>query len=1356
MGSGIFVNYRVGDLENEAALLADALRVRFGRERVFHASGSLAVGADFRTGLLDGVRRCSVLLALIGPEWSDAADRTGRRRLDDPGDWVRREIAEALDTGLVVVPLLVGDRDRVPVPGPDRLPPDIADLSVRHYLRMHYQSVDVGRVVAAVLAADPMLGVADLLVEPVRRPETWAPSALLRPDHDVVPFTGRAEEIGLIREWLDHPAPLAARVVTGPGGQGKTRLARRVLAEVIGNTRGTGRAEPRTSGEGTSTSGTTSADASGLDAVGPGSTGGLEVAPGSEEVLAAGADWVVGVVSETASGEAVTRLALTTAPLLLVVDYAEGRTSQVTLLVEALVARAGPARARLLLLSRSAGEWRDRLGEHADDRVAGLFSAMTEQRLGPLAPAPADRRAEFLRALGAFGEHLGLPVRGVPVPPSVDEPDHREHELGLGSALDLHAAALAALLDASDPVREEPGLTPLGRVLAHEKRYWARTLGEHGLEVADRARPATLTAFATLFTAPDRESAVTALSGTSAFEGDPKNLLRRYVRWASELYPGPEHLNPVLPDRLGEEHVAAVLRGEPELAVSPAGTDDRRLSRALTVLGRLLPAHPGAEQALRLALAADPLRALPSAVLVAPELAEPRPFAAVLRDVLDAHHDPALLRRVLDALPHGSEALASVAVLTTELSLATAREHAALEPLRTASLLVRHSWNQRRTGRPESAVESARAAVAVLGGGAGLEEKEQSDGTGGSLGDLAPALRPGTPMPTPERRLPMLATALIAAADHLGLLGRYREGEALVAEAVAHWRELVRSAPGEHEDELASALHTQADYLSEAGLFTEALGAAQEAVELRDGRGSSRADLGSALMALSHCLGQVGALLERLEVAAEAVRLSEGLADENPDAYARAHGRALGQYAEALRAAGKRAEAVRISARALEVRQEIATRYPEVYRAEVASALAVHGSALSEVGEHARALDALTEAVGIYRALEERSPGAHRRELLATEINLAGELSEVDRNEEALRAAESVLAACRDLVAQERAAHLPDLGNALLMEARLTHRAGRYADAEQAALEASSIYCELSAELPDAYRHLAARAANTRGIALNALGRQAEALEVLNDVLVERVALAGRHRDAYQGELASAYHNTSTVLDELGQAEAGLAAGSQAFRELRELVTRSPGHTRQMASVASTLGVRMAENDRAEAGALLTRLAVEALRPVEAEAPDVVGPDLAMALDNLGLVLSALGRDAEALEALSDAVDRYRVLVAGDSDAHLSGLAHALHNRSIRLGDLGRPDEAVADSREATGLFRELAGRHPGTPSIRLARALVNLTGQLGDAGLDATGTAREAVELFEAAPGGAERFAREIRVLRDLLAEGA
>ncbi|MGH3792738.1 MAG: hypothetical protein ACRDQ9_18475 [Pseudonocardiaceae bacterium] len=46
--------------------------------------------------LLGRVRTAPVLLAVVGPRWLTATDPTGRRRIDDPDDWVRRELAEAL------------------------------------------------------------------------------------------------------------------------------------------------------------------------------------------------------------------------------------------------------------------------------------------------------------------------------------------------------------------------------------------------------------------------------------------------------------------------------------------------------------------------------------------------------------------------------------------------------------------------------------------------------------------------------------------------------------------------------------------------------------------------------------------------------------------------------------------------------------------------------------------------------------------------------------------------------------------------------------------------------------------------------------------------------------------------------------------------------------------------------------------------------------------------------------------------------------------------------------------------------------------------------------------------------------
>ena len=55
-----------------------------------------------------------MLLALIGPGWIDASDpKTGRRRLENPSDFVRIEIAAALARDIPVVPVLL---DGAPMP----------------------------------------------------------------------------------------------------------------------------------------------------------------------------------------------------------------------------------------------------------------------------------------------------------------------------------------------------------------------------------------------------------------------------------------------------------------------------------------------------------------------------------------------------------------------------------------------------------------------------------------------------------------------------------------------------------------------------------------------------------------------------------------------------------------------------------------------------------------------------------------------------------------------------------------------------------------------------------------------------------------------------------------------------------------------------------------------------------------------------------------------------------------------------------------------------------------------------------------------------------------------------------------
>src|SRR5215813_10576466 len=105
---GVFINYQGADSGTAAALIDRELTARLGSDRVFLDCRSIPAGADFAEELLSQLRACSVLVVVIGPRWLTLTNEAGQRRIDDPQDWIRREIAEALTYGLRVVPVLTG------------------------------------------------------------------------------------------------------------------------------------------------------------------------------------------------------------------------------------------------------------------------------------------------------------------------------------------------------------------------------------------------------------------------------------------------------------------------------------------------------------------------------------------------------------------------------------------------------------------------------------------------------------------------------------------------------------------------------------------------------------------------------------------------------------------------------------------------------------------------------------------------------------------------------------------------------------------------------------------------------------------------------------------------------------------------------------------------------------------------------------------------------------------------------------------------------------------------------------------------------------------------------------------------
>jgi hypothetical protein len=79
----------------------------------------------FEEEIARALSACRVLLAFIGRTWLTVADEQGRRRLDDPGDFVRREIEAALRRRIRVIPVLI---DKARLPAATELPPSLIRL----------------------------------------------------------------------------------------------------------------------------------------------------------------------------------------------------------------------------------------------------------------------------------------------------------------------------------------------------------------------------------------------------------------------------------------------------------------------------------------------------------------------------------------------------------------------------------------------------------------------------------------------------------------------------------------------------------------------------------------------------------------------------------------------------------------------------------------------------------------------------------------------------------------------------------------------------------------------------------------------------------------------------------------------------------------------------------------------------------------------------------------------------------------------------------------------------------------------------------------------------------------------------
>jgi hypothetical protein len=131
--NGIFISYRREDSAGHAGRLFDRLRAHFGKGSVFMDVEGIEAGVDFVETIEQAVGGCDALLAVIGRGWLESRDHEGRRRLDDPQDFIRLETGAALARKVRVIPVLV---EGAQMPLAESLPTELQALSRRQAVEL--------------------------------------------------------------------------------------------------------------------------------------------------------------------------------------------------------------------------------------------------------------------------------------------------------------------------------------------------------------------------------------------------------------------------------------------------------------------------------------------------------------------------------------------------------------------------------------------------------------------------------------------------------------------------------------------------------------------------------------------------------------------------------------------------------------------------------------------------------------------------------------------------------------------------------------------------------------------------------------------------------------------------------------------------------------------------------------------------------------------------------------------------------------------------------------------------------------------------------------------------------------------
>ena len=154
MQGNIFVNYRRQTDSGIAGRIYDSLTSALPGASIFMDVDKLNPGDDFEAALEKTLAGCAVFLAIIGPQWAAMVSPNGQRRLDDPNDFVRKELRTALAERVRIIPVLVGG---AAMPDASVLPLELKALAKHQAVEIRHERfrADVEGLAEAIAATAP-------------------------------------------------------------------------------------------------------------------------------------------------------------------------------------------------------------------------------------------------------------------------------------------------------------------------------------------------------------------------------------------------------------------------------------------------------------------------------------------------------------------------------------------------------------------------------------------------------------------------------------------------------------------------------------------------------------------------------------------------------------------------------------------------------------------------------------------------------------------------------------------------------------------------------------------------------------------------------------------------------------------------------------------------------------------------------------------------------------------------------------------------------------------------------------------------------------------------------------------------